>query len=227
MQTMQIHNSYISDEIRSENKTYNDNFLRKIGLINFKNVKGSVDSTDWELRGFNVFETVWLKNIDRSMSFLKDIGINTEDYDLLDIGSGNGIACIYFYLNYKFRKVTGVEICEDLNKQSLLFSEIFSKNMNIDISNLNHVSSNILDYKLEDKKYILFFFNSVKFEILEKFINKNIDFLNKNKCIFLLINDHCINEITSYCKLIKRDSFYNISVLSFDYKLKNDSFVRN
>ena len=217
---MQIHNTYISDEIRSENKIYNDNFLKKIGLNKFKNLRGSIDSTDWELRGFNVFETVWLKNIDRSMIFLKDIGIYTEDYDLLDIGSGNGIACIYFYLNYKFRKVTGVEICEDLHKESLLFSKIFSKNMNMDISNLNLVRSNILDYKLEDKKYIFFFFNSVKFKILEKFIHKNMDFLNKNKCIILLINDLCINEIISYCTLIKRDSFYNISALSFDYKFK-------
>ena len=97
---MQIHNTYISDEIRSENKIYNDNFLKKIGLNKFKNLRGSIDSTDWELRGFNVFETVWLKNIDRGMIFLKDIGIYTENYDLLDIGSVNGIDCIYFYLNY-------------------------------------------------------------------------------------------------------------------------------
>ena len=119
---MHIHNPNISNEIRLSNKIYNENFIKEIGLNKFKKIQGTINRKDWELRGFNVFETVWLKNIDRTMIFIKELGLNIQEYNLLDIGSGNGIACIYFYFKFKFKKVIGVEICKDLYKQSILFS---------------------------------------------------------------------------------------------------------
>ena len=212
---MYKHNEIINDEIRKDNEIYNQNFLKKIGLNNIKNIKGTINREDWELTGFNIFQTVWLNNIDRIMYFIKKKKINTNDYTLIDMGSGNGIACIYFAFKFKFRKIIGLEICKDLHKQSLSFLEIFSRKMNFDITKINFIRTNMLDYKLDDKKYFLFFFNSVNFEILELFIKKNINCLKKNKCIFLLVNDHCINDILTYCKIIQRNDFYNISVVQF------------
>ena len=212
---MYKHNSKINDDIRTENEIYNQNFLKKIGLGNIKNIKGTIKREDWDLKGFNIFETVWLKNIDRIMSFIENKEISTRDYTFIDIGSGNGIACFYFALKFQFKKFIGLEICKDLHKQSLYFLEIFSKKMKFEKNKINLICTNILDYKLQDKKYLLFLFNSVNFEILELFIQKNIDYLKKNKCIFLLVNDHCVNEILAYSKMIERNDFYNISVVQF------------
>lgn len=212
---MYIHNPTISPQIREDNNRYNELFLSKYQLSDYTIHASKIHGKDWQKLGYNSFQTIWFKNIERLMSFLFEINVKPEKYNFLDIGSGNGIATIYFANKYEFNSLEGIEINENLYEDSNHNLKIYNKNSIKSISNIKFINSDILKHEIRDEKYILFMFNSMEFKPLEKFIKKNIEKLRKNKSYFLLANDHCINEILSYATLIKRNNFYNISAIRF------------
>lgn len=213
---MHDHNHEIDNKIRNKNQKYNDVFIKKIGFKDFHVVAEELHGRDWAKNGFNGFQTVWLKNIDRLMQFLLDEKIEINNYGLLDLGSGNGISTLYLGEQYNFSKLIGIEINENLHK-------IAKENLNKRNKILNDTESldiefieiNALNFEIPDEKFIIFMFNSLKWHPLELFIKKNLKNLKKNKCILLQANDHCINEVLSYSKLIKRNKFFNISAVIF------------
>tara|TARA_Y100000589_G_C26962745_1_gene551288 strand:+ start:105 stop:743 length:639 start_codon:yes stop_codon:yes gene_type:complete len=212
---MYTHNPNISNLIRDDNNKYNQLFLKKFGLLDYSFHDSEIHAKNWQKLGYNYFQTIWFKNIERLMSFLHEIDVETEKYNFLDIGSGNGIATIYFANKYNFNLLEGIEINHNLYKDSKHNLEIYNRKSKKIVSNIKFINSDILNHKIRNQKYILFMFNSMEFKPLEKFIKKNIKELRENKSYFLLANDLCINEILTYSTLIKRDNFYNISAIRF------------
>ena len=70
-------------------------------------------------------------------------------------------------------------------------------------------------FKIQDVKSIIFMFNSMNWNAFKNLIIKNLENLKKNKSIILLANDHCINEILAFSKLIERDDQFNLSAEYF------------
>ena len=213
---MHEHNYEIDNLIRNKNEKYNDDFIKRIGCDDLNIGAEDLHGSEWSKNGFNGFQTVWLKNIDRLMQFLIDSQIKVKDHTLLDLGNGNGISTFYFGEKYNFSKIIGIEINENLHniaKENLKKRNQFindTESLNIEFFNIN-----ALNFEIPDEKFIIFIFNTLQWHALEVFIKNNLKNLRKNKCILLQANDHCINEVLNYSKLIKRNDFFNISAVIF------------
>ena len=72
-----------------------------------------------------------------------------------------------------------------------------------------------MDYTINDRVCI-FLFNPFGCKSIKLFIEKNYLILREKKSFLLYANDHCINEVSNYAKILKRDNMYNISVSQFD-----------
>ncbi len=213
---LHIHNTSIEPSIREENDGYNKLFIKKIGCDDFTINASILHGNDWEKKGYNGFQTVWLKNLDRLMNFLLEKHIDIEKYRLLDLGSGIGISTMYLGENYKFKSLAGLEIDNELNKISksnlLKRNNKLSSKKNLDIE---FKLDDATKYYMLDDKYIIFMFNSLEWKALKLFIDNNYQILSKNKCILLQANDNCINQVINHAKLIKRNEYYNISAVMF------------
>lgn len=82
---------------------------------------------------------------------LDDFNITQKDA-IIDIGSGEGFNLLYFNKYYKFKKIIGVEIDDNIYK-------ISKNNVNISQSNkIDIYNMNVLDYKIpKDINYIYLF----------------------------------------------------------------------
>ena len=213
---MYKHNFELSSSIREENQKYNDDFIKRIGCSDFNIIAEELHGSNWSKNGFNGFQTVWLKNIDRLMRFLLEENISIEDYGLLDLGNGNGIASLYLGEKYNFSKLVGIEIDENLNAIALENLKKRNKTLNnLKPLDIDFIAINALDYKIPDEKFVIFTFNTLQWHAFEVFIKNNLLNLKKNNCILLQSNDHCINEVLRYSKLIKRNDMFNISAVIF------------
>ncbi len=211
-----LHNKEIDNLIRSNNQKYNDDFIKKIGCDDFNIISEDLHGSDWSKNGFNGFQTVWLKNIDRLMQFLIEEKIEINNYALLDLGNGNGISTLYLGEKYNFSKLIGIEINENLHK--IAKDNLKKRNQKYNYKesiDIEFIKINALKYQIPDEKFIIFAFNTLQWHALEVFITNNLKNLRKNKCIFLQANDHCINETLGYSKLINRNDFFNLSAVIF------------
>jgi hypothetical protein len=209
-------NPTLSDADRADNSAFNERFITQFGLADSIVHASELHGPDWSSKGFNSFQTVYLKNIDRLMSMLPLDNSSLTNYSLLDIGGGNSISTIYFAHSYNFGSFISVEIDSELIAQALAnvsnynLSAIPPNNIKIDM-----VHSDISCLHLSDTQHVLFMFNSVTWPPLSKFISLNHELLAKNSSFILLANDHCVNDLAPYCELVARDDYYNLSCLRF------------
>ena len=214
---MYLHNSYLDESIIEENYKFNNSYINRIGCNDFYIEADKLHGEKWAELGYNSCQTVWFQNIDRLMNFLIKKEINPIDFSLIDIGSGNGLSTIYFAQNYTFKNITGIEINRELNNISIANQKKVNLKMhkNEKPLKINFKCLNAEGFKIQDVKSIIFMFNSMNWNAFKNLIIKNLENLKKNKSIILLANDHCINEILAFSKLIERDDQFNLSAVYF------------
>ena len=201
------HNKINNDEIREFNEDFNKEFIESLDLnIKIQKFEGILDNKECD--DATIYQTVWLKNIDRLIKLIPK-KIDLSNYNLCDVGCGIGISTIYFQKKFQFKSYSGFDISEELIEAS----KKILKQLNLE-SEINVNVDNALYKKLDSKPYVLFLFNPFGKKTLKKFINNNIENLKKNKSIILYANDLLINSI-KYHKDLYRDDYFNLSCILF------------
>ena len=155
-------------KIRYENIFYNQTWIKENNFIG----STSIDLEDLDIpiskkEDSSSFEIVWLKNIDRLMSFLP-INLNIKNYDLLDLGCGSGISSIYFASYYGFKSFYGYDISKNLIKAAEINKNIFLENIESKI-NINFKVKDVSELNIKSPS-VLFMFNPFGSNTIKKFI---------------------------------------------------------
>ena len=203
-----IRNNFTDPIIRSENENFNREYIKSRGLkfteLRFSDVPS--------LKGDNhACQVVWLKNIDRLMELLPK-NYDLEDYRLIDIGCGAGISTLYCEENYKLKAYAGFDFEEHLISKSLENKSIASKNRQLEI---DFFVQDAFEFSLPQTRSFLFLFNSFGGDTLNKFLSNNLETLRKTNSIIGYINDVHINIFTELDCVIRRNDYFNISLIEF------------
>lgn len=146
---------------------------------------------------------------------LDDFNITEKDA-IIDIGSGEGFNLLYFNKYYKFKKIIGVEIDENIY-------EISKYNLNISESNkIDIYNMNVLNYKIPNDINYIYLFNPFRqdyiwgsrqeydnYKILISNINKS--YFNKKReirIIFVNIDNKTFDIFSKEFTLFKKDKIY-------------------
>lgn len=159
----------------------------------------------WNESGFD-------KNLYDSFIFLEKI-LDFNELTLLDIGSGKGQSIFNLALNFKFKKIIGIEIMND-------YVNIFNKNFEIineskiklktDLCKIENINIDAVDYDYKEED-IYFLFHPVGCKTLEKIFNK-IFKIEKTIYIVYLNSVHC--EVIEKNKNIK--IIYKKNIIKFN-----------
>lgn len=117
---------------------------------------------------------------------------NDNSYHFLDVGSGLGILLFFVSINYNFKSYTGIEINNDIYKHSVKNC----KKLNLKKTFIQNISAD--KFILDEKKYIIYFYNPFKNFILEKFLQNNFKIIKKTNSIILFHNDKTGNIFQKY-----------------------------
>ena len=146
------HNKINNDEIREFNEDFNKEFIESLDLkIKIQKFEGILDNKECD--DATIYQTVWLKNIDRLIELIPK-KINLSNYNLCDVGCGIGISTIYFQKKFQFKSYSGFDISEELIEAS----KKILKQLNLE-SEINLNVDNAIYKKLDSKPYVLFLFN--------------------------------------------------------------------
>lgn len=209
------HNYNIDEEIRSFNNDFNRHWISSNGFVGDTTItKINLDVSEDLKLDANSFMIVWLKNIQRLCEMFES-KFKCNDFNLIDVGCGSGLSTLFFNQNYPFNKFLGFDFSPKL---------IYLANQNKIIASKNGFNVSSTSFNLADAKYIklpnqkiaLFMFNPFGWETMEMFITNNYDQLCQTKSILLYANDIYIDELLKYGTILIRDSFFNLSVISFN-----------
>jgi SAM-dependent methyltransferase len=150
------------------------------------------------------------------------LNVDWEEYNILDLGCGTGLALMYIYnmKKFYFKNYEGIEI----NSRFLLVLKNFLIKRKVPLE-IYH--SDIKDFVLRNEKYLLYMFNPTDWITLLAFLNLNQVSLSTKQSIIIYKNDIYINEMLnnfSNLHLIHRDNKYNISILEF-LQVQNDNRI--
>ena len=140
----------------------------------------------------------------------------TEKDAIIDIGSGEGFNLLYFNIYYKFKKIIGVEIDDNIFK-------ISKNNVNISESNkIDIYNMNILDYEIPLDINYIYLFNPFRqdyiwgstqeydnYKILISNIKKS--YFNKKReirIIFVNIDNKTFDIFSKEFTVFKKDKIY-------------------
>jgi len=189
----------------------------KIDNLNFESTRQDSKWTDY--KGGNEIlklEEIWNESgFDKysydAVMFLKS-KVDINELSILDIGSGKGQLIFNFALNFKFKKIIGIEL---MNNYVSIFNDNLKKmKTNRDlfetsIDNIKIINVNALDYKYANED-IYYIFNSVGEKTLKNIIKKII---NRNTKLYII-----------YCNALHFNLFENISNINVIYKKMCDEF---
>lgn len=148
----------------------------------------------WNESGFD-------KNLYDSFIFLEKI-LDLSELILLDIGSGKGQSIFNLALNFKFKKIIGIELMNEYvnifnkNLENINLNKITLKTDSDKIKNIN-INAIDYDYKEED---IYFLFHPVGCKTIEKIFNK---IFKTKKTIYIVYLNAVHYEIIEKNKNIK------------------------
>ena len=186
----------LNSEIRYENIFYNQKWIKENNFIGSTSV--DIENLDIPISkkdDSSPFEIVWLKNIDRLMSFLP-INLNIKNYDLLDLGCGSGISSIYFASYYGFKSFYGYDISKNLIKDAEINKKIFLENVDSKI-NINFKVKDVSELNIKSPS-VLFMFNPFGSDTIKKFILKNLKYMKDSKSLILYANDIYVDYLMNY-----------------------------
>jgi len=201
-----------------ENKIDNLNFDSTKQNSKWKDYKGGNEifkmEEMWNESGFDEYSY-------DSLIFLKS-KVDINELCILDIGSGKGQAIFNLALNFKFKKIIGIELMsnyvsiynDNLNKLKLN-SELFKTKL----VNIKNININALDYNYENED-IYFIFNSVGAKTLKEIIKRMIKRNNKLYIIYYNALHFNLFENTSNINIIYKkmcDEFKNPKIIIYEY----------
>lgn len=115
-----------------------------------------------------------------------------NSYHFLDVGSGLGILLFFVSFNYNFKSYTGIELNNDVYEHSVKNL----KKLNLKKISIQNISAD--KFVLDEKKYIIYFYNPFKNFILEKFLQNNLQIIKKTNSVILFHNDKTGNIFQKY-----------------------------
>ena len=192
---------------------YNLYFIKKNNLIKYELEDSHNQNEKVNSKNFSrALSDCWIYMLKLSIKMFEKEN-NTNNYNFIDIGSGNGLQLIYAYKHHHFKTYKGI----DLFKKSIIRSR-----ESIEKSNCHDVSVTQNDaskYLLDDKRYFIFMFNPFAGEIMNKFLTNNIDIIRKNNSVIAYVNQISSSELRiisqfSYKKLIE-NKFLGISLFFY------------
>ena len=208
------HNNEINDDIRKENEKFNKQWIADNKLIGGDTV--SLDELDVssEVKKDSVlFMVAWLKNIERLCEMFCS-EFDYKSFSLLDVGCGSGISTFFFHQKYNFDRCDGFDFSANLIELANMNKKIINRN-GVDTSSISFEIANAKQIKLQDKRYALFMFNPFGWETMSEFVSNNIEVLQKNNSVILYANDICVGNLLEFGRMLKRDDFFNLSVIAF------------
>ena len=129
----------------------------------------------------------------RLNKLLKSLEIKYENFNFLDIGSGQGIALHFVMRNYHFKNYYGVEFNEYL-------CDISKKNLAPLNKKFKIIHNDAKKFFLDNYRYIVYLYNPFDEIILNKFLENNLNLLKKNECIVIYQNNFHTKDIKKLCK---------------------------
>lgn len=205
-----LHSQITNRKIRLQNLSFNKKWISSRGLVYFK-ASEVIDIPEHMKTEVYPSETVWLQNINRAMTLLPK-SFNHEEYNLVDLGSGSGIALLYFFENFKFLSYRGIDISKKMIKKSIKNLQLYN---NSNKKNISYDNLDISNFFMDDKPTFFYMFSPFGKKTLKKFLDINIDRINKTESVLIYINDIHISTIYDYSSNIIRDLKYNISFIDF------------
>tara|TARA_Y100000591_G_C21819469_1_gene692757 strand:- start:824 stop:1459 length:636 start_codon:yes stop_codon:yes gene_type:complete len=208
------HNNEINEFIRDENHEFNAAWIASHGFVGEHTVPSCDLDVSEEMKvDSSPFMVVWLKNVERLCRMFQK-SYSFSDFVLLDVGCGSGISTLFFNHNYPFRNFYGFDFSLKLVEMAEKNKSIASNN-GFDTSSVSFKVANAKKIKLANERSAVFMFNPFTWQTMNSFIKNNLTMLKETKSVLLYANDICIKEILDYGALVERDSFYNLSLISF------------
>ena len=208
------HNRDIHNDIREENEEFNNQWIANNKLIGEDIVSvGELDVSSEVKLDASPFMVVWLKNIERLCEMFSS-EFDYKSFSLLDVGCGSGISTFFFHQKYDFDRCDGFDFSSNLIWLANKNKKIINRG-GVDTSS---ISFNIADAKkinLQDKRYAIFMFNPFGWVTMSEFVSNNIEVLQKNNSVILYANDICVANLLEFGRMVKRDDFFNLSVIAF------------
>jgi Methyltransferase domain len=158
----------------------------------------------------NGFMVCWLRNIDRLVKSIPEKE-NISKLNFVDVGTGTGISAIYAAARFKFNKIEGFDFEPTLIHRAKSNSQLKT----LSLRGCNFYVANAAEIKFSGNERSLFFIaNSFGTQIMQSFIQNNLNYLIENRCYFAISNDHLANYLIGVpeLKMVWRNSKYNCSL---------------
>jgi len=153
------------------------------------------------------YHAVWCRNLRFLRKKVCELGYFPKIF--VDIGSGKGKACLYFFLKGFFVKYIGVEFSPPL----VLVANRNKKILRADA--VSFVEGDASRYYLPDEDCFVFLFNPFGPVILREFVMNNIEHFKTRRSIIAYANDlHNDVLLESGFSLLFRDETRKLSVFS-------------
>lgn len=145
---------------------------------------GSIDNSDIYPNSIG-YQNTTLHELDQINNFLREepeIG----SYKFIDVGSGKGRVILYnMSQKAPYGSYMGIEIDQRLHRVAELNMMSTSIKLNKEVVLVNQ---DILDYSLSYEPCVYFLFHPFSSEVYEKFIEKNIEIINKTNSYIVLVS---------------------------------------
>ena len=170
--------------------------------------------------GCNPYHEIPLSKIHELLELCNTIGVDPQDFHLIDLGGGKGISTLFFSHRCRsFKSITSIEIQNQLVEiaRNNLATYNASQNKSIDI---HFIEKDAATVRLKNQPYFMFAYNPFPPSIWGKFIEKNIDIFSNHKAILALYSPRCLNITHKYCDVIGSSSFGQCMILRFQKNTK-------
>jgi protein-L-isoaspartate O-methyltransferase len=129
----------------------------------------------------NAYQAVWCHTLRELFIEAKKTGYDFENF--IDIGSGEGKACLYASTKQSFNKIIGVEL-------SVPLVTVANRNKDkANSKNITFINADAVEFKLPNQTNFIFMFNPFDNVVLEKFISNNINHFKINNSVIAYAND--------------------------------------
>lgn len=204
---------------RKFNDEFNDYWVKKYCLTGdifdpAKRPDGDDDDDD-----FNGHQVVWLKNIDALMQ-LTPPSFDPQNYSLIDIGCGNGVALTYFLHHFQFESFLGIEISKTTFEACLENIDSYATKSQRDITNVKISCANAREFVVANRKHMIFMYNPFGYTTAKIFFDRNSDQLCRHGSYLALCNHIWSDEMQKRndVSLCSHDPTNNLSLWRFGNK---------
>ena len=137
---------------------------------------------------------------------------NLNEYNFLDIGSGNGLPLIFVKKKFNFNSVSGFDLFKEIVERSRdNIKRSGEKDINVFVADAN-------SFVIPNQKNLIYMFNPFSEKVLRSFMKNNIEILKKTNSVIAYYNQigGDLKVIRSFAhKSISTDRYYGISLILF------------